>query len=507
MKDIYRKTLTTIFSALVFATSTFLHAGSPVWSLTPLTTTTLSVPSNDTATVQYQVTNQSTKTHTLFMQSIQGITQLTTGLGICSNPFILAGKASCTLSLQVNGSQLTQPISDGPIVCEQGSLLQCYRPASANILHITQAPAITDATITVTGSPLTLITDGSTGTLTINNTSLLVAATNITSNFTGTALDGNVTETGNTCASVAPQTSCTLTYTPGSTVIAQTDFTIQGSNTNAVTAAIQIDAASIIDTISPSSGPASGGTGVTLTGSGFTGATGITFGGIAATSVNVVDSNTVTAVTPAHATGAVDVVITTPSGNGTKANGYTYLTTTVGQSAYGGTIACLDGGLNNLIAATTDNNTGIRWGGNGVETLATSSTDGAINTAAIVNCLTTTAGGGCPGNIAVNTYAAGICSTYEVDSQGNTPCQAGFTCYSDWYLPAPDQLNCLYQDRGTIGGFVTTTGDTSRYWTSKETGPFYAYNIFFDTGTPGAAGKGLRDGNPSRVRCVSSFTP
>jgi len=507
MQDIYRKTLTTLFSALLFSTSTFLHAGTPVWTLTPLTPTVLSVPSNDTATVQYQVTNQSMETHTLLMQSIQGMTQLTIGLGICSNPFILKEKASCTLSLQVNGSQLTQPITDGPIVCEQGSMLQCYRPALANILHITQAPAIIDATITVTGSPLTLITDGSTGTLTINNTSLLVAATNITSDFTGTALDGNVTETGNTCASVAPQASCTLTYTPGSTVVAQTDFTIQGSNTNAVTAAIQIDAASTIDTISPLSGPASGGTGVTLTGNGFTGATGITFGGVAATSVNVVDSNTLTAVTPAHATGAVDVVVTTPSGAGTKANGYTYLTTTVGQPAYGGTIACLNGGLNNLIAATTDNNTGIQWGGNGVETFAISNTDGATNTATIVNCLTTTAGGGCPGNIAVNTYAAGICSTYEVDSQGNTPCQPGFTCYTNWYLPAPDQLNCLHQNLVAIGGFDTTAGDASRYWTSEEAGPFSAYNIFFDTGTPGDAGKGPGDGNPSRVRCVSSFTP
>lgn len=363
MKGIYCKTLTTVFGALVFSTSTFLYAGSPVWSLKPLTTTTLAVPSNDTVTVQYQVTNQSTKIHTLFMRSIQGITQIITGLGICSNPFILAGKASCTLSLQVNGSQLTQPILDGPIVCEQKSLLQCYRPASANILHITQAPATTDATITVTGSPLTLIADGSPGTLTINNTSLLLTATNITANFTGTALDGNVTETGNTCTSVAPQSSCTLTYTPGSTVVAQTDFTIQGSDTNAIIAAIQIDGTSIINAISPSSGPASGGTGVTLTGSGFTGATGITFGGIAATSVNVVDSNTVTAVTPTHATGAVDVVIATPIGSGTKVNGYTYLTTTVGQPAYGGTIACLGGGLNNLIAATTDNNTGVRWGG------------------------------------------------------------------------------------------------------------------------------------------------
>ncbi len=479
----------------------------PVWTFTPLTATTLSVPSNGTATVQYQVTNQSPRTHTLAMQSTQGITQLTTGLGVCGNPFILTENGSCTLSLQVNGSQLTSSINDGPVLCETGPILQCYRPAAGDILHITQAAPMTTATITVTGSPLTLTTNGPTGTLTINNTSLIVAATNITTNFTGTALDGNVTETGNTCSNVAPQASCTLTYTPGSTVVSQTGFSIQGSNTNAVTAAIQIDEGISLTNVSPSSGPVSGGTGVTLTGVGLTGATGVTFDGTAATSVNVVNSTTVTAVTPAHAAGVVNVVITTPAGSATDTNGYTYLTTTVGQSAYGGTIACLNGGLNNLIAATADNSTGIQWGANGTTTNATNSTDGATNTATIVNCLTDSTSGGCPGNLPINTYAAGICSTYSVDSMGNTPCQAGFTCYADWYLPAPDQLNCLYQNRTAIGGFDTTTGDVSRYWTSEESGAFYAFNIFFDTGTPGAAGKSANDGNPSRVRCVRVFTP
>ena len=468
------------------------NAGSPLWTFTPLTTTTLSVPSNDTATVQYTVTNQSTRTHTLSMQSIQGITQLTTGFGVCGNPFILTGKASCTLSLQVNGSQLTQPISDGPIVCEQGSTLQCYSPASANILHITPAEAITDATITVTGSPLTLTTDGPTGTLTINNTSLIVAATNVASSFTGTALDGRVTETGNTCASVAPQASCTLTYSPGNTVVSQTDFPIQGSNTNAVTAAIQIDAGVTLSSVSPSSGAASGGTSVTLTGVGLTGATGVTFGGASATSVHVVNSTTVTAVTPAHAAAAVNVVITTSSGSATNTNGYTYLTTAVGQSAYGGKIACLNSG-NNLIAATTDNSTGIIWGATNLTTGATSTTDGAANTTTIIG----TAGETTPN-------AATTCGDYAVDSQGHTPCQAGNTCYTDWFLPAGNntgalgQLNCLYTNKATIGGFASAP-----YWSSTGGDPGNAWVQDFGGGVQFSDEQFF----PYHVRCVRSFTP
>lgn len=472
---------------------TLSYAGSPVWTFTPLTATTLSVPSNDTATVQYTVTNQSSKIHTLSMQSIQGITQVTTGLGICGNPFTLTANASCTLSLQVNGSQLTSPINNGPIVCEQGSSLQCYRPALSDILHITQASPITDATITVTGSPLTLTTNGPTGTLTINNTSLIVTATNITSDFTGTALEGNVTETSNTCISVAPQSSCTLTYTPGSTVVTQTSFPIQGSNTNAVTAAIQIDEGIIIDTVSPSSGPASGGTGVTLRGRGFAGATSLTFGGTAATSLNVVNSITVTAVTPAHAIGAVDVVITTPSGSGTRTNGFTYETTAVGQSAFGGKIACLNGGLNNLIAATADHGVLKPWGTVGFITGATSTVDGARNTVNIVNAMGSGTG-----------YAAGVCSNYEVDSLGNTPCESGNACYNDWFLPAGNnsvstgQLNCLYQNKTAIGGFFS-----GLYWSSTERNQFSSWTQQFVTGSQSAFPK---DTSYS-IRCVRAFTP
>lgn len=101
----YRKTLTIILSSLLFSLSALSHAGMPVWTLTALTPTTISVPGNGTAIVQYTVTNQSSKSHTLVMTPITGITQITTGTGVCGNPFTLSSKgASCTLSLQVNGS-------------------------------------------------------------------------------------------------------------------------------------------------------------------------------------------------------------------------------------------------------------------------------------------------------------------------------------------------------------------------------------------------------------------
>lgn len=495
MDAVYCKTEKCLLSFLFFSLSTLANAGSPVWTFTPLTATSLSVPSNNTATVQYKVTNQSNKTHTLSMQSIPGVSQITTGVGVCDNPFVLVGKGACTLTLQINGSQLAQTINDGPVVCEQGSTLQCYRPAASDILQITKASSVIEATITVTGSPLTMTTNGTAGSLTVNNTSLTVTATNIVSNFTGTALDGNVTESGNTCASVAPQSSCTLSYLPGSSTVPSTEFIIQGSNTNATSAVIQIDTNPTLTSITPNTGSAAGGAGVTLTGTALTGATGITFGGSAATSVNVVNSTTVTAVTPIHAVGAVDVVVSTPNGNVQLNNGYTYQTTAVGQSAYGGTIACLGAGFNHLIAATVDNSNSMIWGATGLTTGATSFSNGAANTTTIVNTV---------GEITPN--AATICDDYQVDSLGHSPCQSGNTCYIDWFLPAggnaASQQNCLYDNRGAIGGFVG-----GRYWSSTEGSGTpdqrdnYAWNQSFNNGFSTTNFKS----DSLNVRCVRVF--
>lgn len=66
--------------------------------------------------------------------------------------------------------------------------------------------------------------------------------------------------------------------------------------------------------ISPDTGSASGGTGVTISGKNLQAGATVTFGGAAATSVNVVSSSQMTAVTPPHSTGSVDVVVTNPNG-------------------------------------------------------------------------------------------------------------------------------------------------------------------------------------------------
>jgi len=348
--------------------------------------------------------------------------------------------------------------------------------------------------LAITGSPLTLSINGEAGALTVTNNSDRATAIAIKADFSDTALAGNVTESGNTCSNVAAGASCTLTFTPGNTVVPTTEFSVQGSNTESVNASLSIQSGSTLTAVEPPSGSSSGGTAVELTGIGLTGATSVTFGGVAATSINVVNSTTVTAVTPKHAVGTVDVVIETPAGGATITDGFEYVVPAVGLSAQGGNIACLDGGFLNLVATTEDNSESIEWGGHEVETGAQSKIDGQSNTTLIVN------------ELEAGSYAAQLCNDHEVDSRGNTPCQAGNTCYNDWFLPAEDQLECILENWAEIGiapGII--------YWTSTESHLAPGTIAIILAITVGDAHEIFQHGNlksiTHKVRCVRAFEP
>mgnify|MGYP005853907803 CR=1 FL=1 len=93
---------------------------------------------------------------------------------------------------------------------------------------------------------------------------------------------------------------------------------------------------------------------------------------------------------------------------------------------------------------------------------------------------------------------------YQVDSQGNSPCQNVNTCYDDWFLPAGNntnatgQLNCLYDNRVAIGGFANVD-----YWSSTEFDWDFAFSQKFDS----VSGVNNNDKNSTfRVRCIRAFT-
>ena len=69
-----------------------------------------------------------------------------------------------------------------------------------------------------------------------------------------------------------------------------------------------------VSSVSPISGPAAGGTTVTISGANFQTGVSVTFGGLAATSVSLSNSSTIVAVTPAHSSGSVDISVTNSNG-------------------------------------------------------------------------------------------------------------------------------------------------------------------------------------------------
>ncbi|GAA3367061.1 hypothetical protein GCM10017744_077490 [Streptomyces antimycoticus] len=83
--------------------------------------------------------------------------------------------------------------------------------------------------------------------------------------------------------------------------------------------------APVVTSVTPSQGNPSGGTPVTINGSGFTGATVVRFGSNLATNVVVVSSTQITARTPAGS-GTVKVTVTGPTGTSTQNVFFTYTT-------------------------------------------------------------------------------------------------------------------------------------------------------------------------------------
>ncbi len=180
-----------------------------------------------------------------------------------------------------------------------------------------------------------------------------------------------------------------------------------GTLTNGFT--VQNPGAPTFASVTPTSGSTAGGTFVTITGTNFIGATSATFGGSVATNLSFVSDTTITATTPAHAAGAVDVVIATPNGSATGTNAYTYVAPPTFVSiiptygpVVGGTFVTITG--TNLIGVTGVTFDGISATGVSIlgDTTITATTP--AHAAGAVNVVITTPNGTATGTNAY-TYA------------------------------------------------------------------------------------------------------
>ena len=152
-----------------------------------------------------------------------------------------------------------------------------------------------------------------------------------------------------------------------------------------------------LTSISPASGSTAGGTSVTISGTGFTGATAVTFGGTAAT-FTVKSATQITATTPAHAAGTVNVVVTTPGGTATGTNKYTYVTSGPTLTSISPASGSTAGGTSVTISGTGFTGaTAVTFGGTAATFTVKSATQITATTpahaAGTVNVVVTTPGG------------------------------------------------------------------------------------------------------------------
>ena len=109
--------------------------------------------------------------------------------------------------------------------------------------------------------------------------------------------------------------------------------------------------------ISPVSGPTAGGTAVNITGTGFTGATNVTFGTTPAPSFTVNSATSIKATSPAHAVGLVNITVTTPGGTSliSTADRYTFTLSPVTPTVTGisPTYGTTAGGTEVIVTGTT----------------------------------------------------------------------------------------------------------------------------------------------------------
>ncbi len=156
----------------------------------------------------------------------------------------------------------------------------------------------------------------------------------VVSGYTGNAC-GTYTPIGMCLKNYSPNVDCSLDASASFVATAGTTYRFLVNNfyyneSGAISLTINQGSATFspaVISISPSAGPAAGGTPVTITGSGFLSGATVSIGGVAATTVSVITPQILTAITGPHAAGMVGVAVSNPAAaTATTPSAFTYVT-------------------------------------------------------------------------------------------------------------------------------------------------------------------------------------
>ena len=164
--------------------------------------------------------------------------------------------------------------------------------------------------------PVTVTALGPTAGATAGGTAVTITGASFNVAGSTTVKFGSAAATNVSCTSIS---QCTATSPAGSATVDVTVTTPQGTSATSAADHFTYVTAPAVSAISPPNGSPAGGTSVTITGSGLSGATAVQFGSTAASSFTVNSATQITATSPAAPPGttaalAVDVTVTTAGG-------------------------------------------------------------------------------------------------------------------------------------------------------------------------------------------------
>ncbi len=384
-----------------------------------------------------------------------GYTLVVSGSGFTSGATVDIGTASCGSVLFINSGRISCSVPAGTV----GTYDVTVRNPDGQTMVSTSAFTYRyPLPVVSTVSPSSGALAGGT-TLTITGNEFRTGAT--------------VTVGGANCSGVTISSPASLTCTTTARAAGLVDIVVTNTDSQSGTLsnAYTYQAAPTITSITPSAGPLSGVTPITITGTGFlTGAT-VDLGGSPCFGIIVNSSTSISCTTSAHAAGAVTATVTnTDTQTGTLANAFTYqpaptvtsIAPTSGLSI-GGTAVTITG-TNFVTGATVD-----IGGATCTSTVVVSATSITCNV----------------GASAAGTYAVTVTNA---DSQSNSLAGA-FT-----YTPAPS-ITSVALSAGPLAGGVMITLTGSNFVTGAT------------VTVGGSACGGVTVVNPLSITCTTPALP
>jgi Concanavalin A-like lectin/glucanases superfamily/IPT/TIG domain/Abnormal spindle-like microcephaly-assoc'd, ASPM-SPD-2-Hydin len=270
--------------------------------------------------------------------NLGGTSVMITGTAFTGATAVTFGGVAATSVVVTNDTTLTCTTPAGTVGPASVLVTNPYGTNLANTLY--EYLLVPEITVTETG--VGAVTDGGSFAFGFNNVGTTLTKTftlensgsaNLTlGTVTLTGMDSgqfSLTQPGTATLAPSASTTFTVTFSPTSTGAKSAVVNIASNDADENPFEINVSGGGVgvpsLISMSPASGINTGGTAVTINGTGFTGAMGVTIAGTAVTSFTIVSDTVITAVTPAGSLGAASVLVTTAAGTNAANALYWYL--------------------------------------------------------------------------------------------------------------------------------------------------------------------------------------